>query len=208
MCVATTVYDGDLPAGLVAQLCGSSIVAVDTETSGLDWRVDRLQLCQVFSPSTGPLLIRSAPSRPENLARLLEDEGVVKVFHHAPFDLRFLESAWGVRVSNIACTKSASKILRPELVPAEHGLIRLLATELGVTISKGAVRTSDWGSSNLSHEQVAYASADVSHLIDLLASLVDKVRKLDLLQTYELVCKYIPLDAHFEVAGIPNPLTY
>jgi hypothetical protein len=51
--------------------------------------------------------------RPSALARLIEDNTVEKVFHHAPFDLRFMVSAWQVSPAAIRDTKVASKILDP-----------------------------------------------------------------------------------------------
>lgn len=93
--VRATLADGDLPSELAQSLTSAGCVAVDTETSGLDWSSDLLQLCQLYTPETGPILVRNVSARPERLGSVLEDPGVQKVFHFAPFDLRFLEGQWG-----------------------------------------------------------------------------------------------------------------
>ena len=87
----------------------------------------------------------------------------MKVFHHAPFDLRFMNHASGYRAASVRCTKVASKLLDPQAPNQMHSLQTLAARYLGVHLAKGAVRTSDW-SAALSAEQVAYAADDVIHL--------------------------------------------
>jgi ribonuclease D len=207
--VVVTIVEGDLPSGLAQTLRASGQVAVDTETSGLEWATDRLELCQLFSPATGAVLLRRVDQRPPaELHSLLRDESTLKVFHHAPFDLKFLESRWGVRTANIACTKAASKILAPDADPAEHSLQPLLMEVLGVEITKGRARTSDWGSDHLTDEQIAYAAGDVEHLLDLYAVLRRRLDNAGLSDLFTQVCAYLPIDAHLAVSGFPNPLTY
>jgi ribonuclease D len=206
--VSATFVEGDLSEELARALGTASCVAVDTETSGLEWATDRLQLCQLFTPETGAVLLRGVSGRPERLASVLEDPAVLKIFHYAPFDLRFLEGRWGVRVAAVGCTKTASRLLNPGLASAEHSLSALLSRHLDLTITKGAVRTSDWGAGRLTDTQVAYAMADVAHLIDLHTVLASQLKTLQLWDLYEQVCAYLPVDAHLEVSGIPNPLLY
>lgn len=202
------VETGDIPDELAREIGRNGQVAVDTETSGLDWRRDSLHLCQLFTPATGPVLVRRSDAHPANLARLLEDPEIVKVFHHAPFDLRFLEATWGVRASSVVCTKTASKLLDPANPPAAHSLGALLERHFGVTLDKGAVRVSDWGAETLSPEQLAYAAADVTHLLSLWQAQLHELQARGLEPVFDAVCSYLPIDAHLEVAGFPNPLTY
>ncbi len=82
------LYRGDLPAGLKL----GPVVAVDTETMGLNPVRDRLclvqlsqgdgicHLVQIAKPPKGQRA--SAP----NLKALLEDRNVLKLFHFARFD--------------------------------------------------------------------------------------------------------------------------
>jgi ribonuclease D len=202
------VLAGDLPREVADAVLVSDVVAVDTETSGLSWRENRLQLCQLYTAQTGPVFVHSVSRPPDRLAEVLSSTQVTKVFHFAPFDLRFLESQWHIETANVACTKAASKILDPHLPPSGHSLAQLALRYLEVTLDKGAVRTSDWGATTLSPEQLTYAASDVLHLPALLAVLTERLQATGRLNTWKAVCNYIPVDAHLEVSGIPNPLTY
>lgn len=204
----TTLVHGDLPAELADAIRREDRVAVDTETSGLEWESDALQLCQFFTPATGPVLVNRLSERPEELLGLLQDPNLLKIMHFAPFDLRFLEATWGVVSRSVACTKAASRILEPERPTRDHSLQSLLSRRLGVRISKGPVRTSDWSVETLTAEQLAYAAADVEHLIDLYESLIVELRNRNLEEIYGQVCLYLPVDAHLAVSRIPNPLRY
>lgn len=198
----------DISADLVVMFRNAGRVAVDTETSGLDWRTDKLELCQLFAPETGAILVRNVTARASSLPAVLTDPNILKVFHHAAFDLRFLESTWGVTPRPVACTKTASKLLDPGLRPAGHSLAPLLDRYLNVRIGKGAVRTSDWGAARLTKAQLDYAESDVIHLLDLLDRQLSALDARGLREDFTTVCGYLPLDAHFEVAGLPDPLTY
>lgn len=204
--MTVTWVAGDLPADLADAVRRAGVVAVDTETGGLDWRSDALHLCQLFTPEIGVVFLRQVQGVPPVLASLLADPAVLKVFHFAPFDLRFLQAHWRVRPTPVACTKAASRLLEPTL--ESHSLQPMLERHLGVLIDKGAVRTSDWSAASLSEEQVAYASSDVVHLLDLHDLLVARLQRAGSLETFLQVCAYMPVDADLEVRGYPNPLTY
>jgi ribonuclease D len=206
--VEPLIVAGDLPADICDTLLDVELLAVDTETSGLSWDRDRLDLCQVFSPATGAVLVHQVTTRPPNLAAVLGSPMVRKVFHHAPFDLKFLRAQWGVGVTNIACTKAASKLVSPSEPAEKHSLRSLLSERLNISVAKGQVRTSDWSQPLLSAEQISYATADVSHLHELLAVLEHDLDVAGLSAAYSEVCRYMPVAAELEVRRIPNPLDY
>jgi ribonuclease D len=204
-----TVVSGDLPAGLAAGFGGSAIVAWDIETSGLDWRSDVIGTCQIFAEGVGTAVISvAAGSVPERLAALLEDSAVVKVFHHAPFDLRFMSHAWGVEAASVRCTKVASKLLDPRAPNEMHSLQSLLARYLGVHLDKGPVRTSDWSASVLSAEQVEYAAGDVIHLPRLLQAMQDRLDARELSGLYDRCCEFLPSRVALELGDFPDVFAY
>ena len=92
-----SVTRGDLPDEFADAFSRSPRVAWDVETSGLDWRQDRLGTCQMFADEVGVVVVSLAEAVPGRLAELLENPAVEKVFHHAPFDLRFMSHEWGAR---------------------------------------------------------------------------------------------------------------
>src|SRR3990172_3087677 len=87
---------GDLPeAGLeAARRVGR--VCWDIETSGLDWREESIATCQLYVPDGVVYIVQVRDDSQPNLRKLLEDEQVLKIFHHAMFDLRFMVHHWKV----------------------------------------------------------------------------------------------------------------
>src|SRR5262249_53214061 len=123
--VVSHVGWGDLPAELADAYGQAGRLAWDVETTGLDWRRDRLATCQVFTPGVGASVISMDGGRPARLLRLLENSAVEKVFHHAPFDLRFMIRNWDAQPASVRCTKVASKLLEPQAASNVHTLQQL-----------------------------------------------------------------------------------
>ncbi len=153
------LHRGDLPD--LTRYTGA--VAIDTETMGLDPRRDRLCVVQL-SPGDGtadvvqiPPGARDAP----NIKALLADPRRLKIFHFARFDIGMLFNAFGVMPEPVYCTKIASRLART--YTDRHGLKDLTREILGIEVSKQQ-QSSDWGASELSEPQVAYAASDVLHL--------------------------------------------
>jgi ribonuclease D len=202
------VARADLPAEMMAAFAAAPRVAWDVETTGLDWRRERLATCQLYAEEVGVVVISLDGERPDRLAALLEDPAVEKVFHHAPFDLRFLIRAWEVRPSSIRCTKVASKLLEPEAPNQAHTLQQLVARHLGIALAKGPVRTSDWSMPDLTPEQLEYAAGDVLHLSALLDVLTGTLRKAGLTRLYDDCCAFLPARAILELGGYPDVFAY
>ena len=149
----------DLPDDFVP----NDVVAVDTETMGLDHARDRLCLVQLSNGDGKAEIVQlksNAASAP-NLVRILTDEKVVKLFHFARFDLAALMNRLGVMASPVYCTKIASRLTRT--YTNQHGLKALLLDCLELELSKER-QSSDWGAESLTDEQLIYAASDVLHL--------------------------------------------
>ena len=157
--MAIHLYQYDLPDGLDL----GPVVAIDTETMGLDPRRDRLCLVQMSSGDGDAHLVQIAPGQTSapNLERMLTDPAVLKLFHFGRFDIAALQNAFGVTTAPVWCTKIASKMIRT--YTDRHGLKYLLQALAGVDISKQQ-QTSDWGAQQLSEAQLEYAASDVLYL--------------------------------------------
>ncbi len=157
--MAIHLYQNDLPDGLDL----GPVVAIDTETMGLDPRRDRLCLVQMSSGDGDAHLVQIAPGQTSapNLERMLTDPAVLKLFHFGRFDIAALQNAFGVTTAPVWCTKIASKMIRT--YTDRHGLKYLLQALAGVDISKQQ-QTSDWGAQQLSEAQLEYAASDVLYL--------------------------------------------
>jgi ribonuclease D len=153
------LHRGDLPD--LSAYKGS--VAVDTEAMGLDVRRDRLCVVQL-SPGDGSADVVQVPpgnSPAPNLQKLFADKSIVKIFHFARFDLAMICARYGVMPEPVYCTKIASRLTRT--YTDKHGLKDLTREVLGIDVSKQQ-QSSDWGASDLTDAQMAYAASDVQHL--------------------------------------------
>lgn len=191
-----TLHKNDLPSGLSF---GPS-VAVDTETLGLNVSRDRLCLVQLSAGDGSAHLVQfdghnyDAP----NLKALLTNPDVLKIFHYARFDIAVLEKYLDVVTAPIYCTKIASKLVRT--YTDRHGLKDLVGELVGVELSKQQ-QSSDWASSDLSQQQLAYAASDVLHLHALKARLDFMLQREGRTAFAEAAFGFLPTRARLDLAG-------
>lgn len=190
------LYRHDLPDGLDL----GPVVAIDTETMGLDPRRDRLCLVQMSSGDGNAHLVQIAPGQREapNLTRMLADPGTLKLFHFGRFDIAALENAFGVVTAPVWCTKIASKMVRT--FTDRHGLKYLLNDLVGVDISKQQ-QTSDWGAEVLTEAQLEYAASDVLHLHVLKAELERRLAREGRTELAQACFDFLPTRAHLDLMG-------
>lgn len=194
--MAIFLHEGDLPDGLNLGL----VVAIDTETMGLDPRRDRLCLVQLSSGDGNAHLVhiaRGQTSAP-NLTRLLTDPQVTKLFHFGRFDIAALLKAFGVVTAPVWCTKIASKLVRT--YTDRHGLKYLLSDLVGVDVSKQQ-QTSDWGSIKLSDAQKEYAASDVLYLHRLKAELETMLAREGRTDLAARLFDFLPVRAQLDLMG-------
>ncbi|MFK4041892.1 ribonuclease D [Nonomuraea wenchangensis] len=199
----TNLVEGDLPADVLPALRHAGVVACDIETSGLDWKRARIATVQLYTPDVGVIVLKVRPIPPRRLISVIEDRSIIKVFHHAPFDLRFLRAHWGVDATSVICTKVASRLIDPDVERSQHSLKPLLSRYLDVDISKTQQR-SNWAAPSLSAEQVEYAAEDVRHLLDLWTALESRLGHADLLPLYRKCMAFMPTQVQLEIRGIAD----
>lgn len=176
------------------------IVAIDTETMGLDHRRDRLCVVQL-APGDGSADVVQIPAghtEAPHLKRLLADPQILKLFHFARFDIAVLDHAFGVMAGPVYCTKIASRLTRT--YTDRHGLKELVRDLLGTDLSKQQ-QLSDWGADDLSEAQLAYAASDVLHLHALKEKL-DALLAREGRQELAAACfRFLPDRARLDLAG-------
>jgi ribonuclease D len=200
-----TLHKHDLPAGLDL----GSLVAIDTETMGLDPRRDRLCLIQLSSGDGTAHLVQLIPQslggqggNCPNLKALLTNPEVTKLFHFARFDVAAIYNALGIITAPVICTKIASKLVRT--YTDRHGLKDLARDLAGIDLSKQQ-QTSDWGAADLTADQLAYAASDVLYLHAIWAKLEALLARENRTHLATAAYQFLPTRAQLDLLGYDEP---
>lgn len=198
--MAIHLHKNDLPDGLTL----GPVVAIDTETMGLDPRRDRLCVVQLSSGDGHAHLVQIArgQSRAPNLERLLADPAVLKLFHFGRFDIAAMKNAFGVTTAPVWCTKIASKLVRT--FTDRHGLKYLLQELVGVDVSKQQ-QMSDWGAEDLTEAQKEYAASDVLYLHRLKDALEVRLIREGRMDLAQRCFDFLPTRAELDLLGWQEP---
>jgi ribonuclease D len=151
----------DLSDQQAADLARASDLAVDTELTGLDIHSDNLCLVQLRARDSDDFYlvqIRDNKDYP-NLARVLADPKITKIFHYARMDLLMIYKRLGVWAAPVFCTKIGVLLARPK---KGHTLQNALREIFKIEIEKDEC-CSDW-TKKLNAKQQKYAATDVLYL--------------------------------------------
>ena len=190
-------HKGDLP-----DLSHYSVeaVAIDTETLGLNPHRDRLCVVQL-SPGDGTadvIQVARGQKAAPNLATLLANPNITKLFHYGRFDIAVLFHSFGITTEPVFCTKIASRLTRT--YTDRHGLKDICAELLGVNLSK-IQQSSDWAADELSPEQLEYAASDVLHLHRLRDVLVGRLAREGRTEIAAACFRFLPTRAKLDLMG-------
>jgi DNA polymerase-1 len=181
----------------------SQMLAVDTETTGLDPLVDHIRLIQLAIPDHPVVVIdlwQIPESAREPLHALLAGSAL-KIFHNAKFDLQFLQQAGLTVHGPLFDTMLASQLLDAGVYSRRHGLADLTQHFLGVQLDKDE-QASDWSREPLSPEQIAYAAMDAAVLLPLREALLPHLETAGLMDVAQLEWAALPAVAEMERTGI------
>lgn len=197
--MANHFHKRDLPDGLDL----GPVVAIDTETMGLNPHRDRLCVVQLSSGNGDAHIVQidKGQSAAPNLCAMLGDENVLKLFHFGRFDIAVLLNAFGTLTAPVYCTKIASKLVRT--YTDRHGLKNLLQELLSVDISKQQ-QSSDWGAPELSAAQLDYAASDVLYLHRLRDELDTRLAREGRSALAQACFDFLPVRAQLDLSGWPE----
>ncbi len=193
------LHKGDLPNDVTF----SKIVAIDSETMGLNPHRDKLCVVQLSDGDGDAHLVqldREAYEAP-NLVSLLADQNTLKLFHFARFDVAVFQKYLGVVTQNIYCTKIASKLVRT--YTDRHGLKDVCRELLSVDLSKQQ-QSSDWGAAQLSEAQQNYAASDVYYLHQLRERLNEMLEREGRMELAQACFDFLPKRAQLDLLGWEN----
>ena len=190
------LHENDLPDGLNL----GNLVAIDTETMGLNLHRDRLCLIQLSSGNGVSHLVKISKnfSNAPNLKRLFINSQVLKLFHYGRFDIAVLLNHFGVLTSPVYCTKIASRLVRT--FTDKHGLKNILNELLDIDLSKQQ-QSSDWGNDVLSPEQIDYAANDVLYLHKAKSELDIRLKRENREKIAQACFEFFPHRASLDLLG-------
>lgn len=197
--MANHLYKNDLPDGLDL----GPVVAIDCETMGLNPHRDRLCLVQMSGGDGNAHLVQIEKGQTEapNLARMLRDPSVLKLFHFGRFDIAAMYHAFGALAAPVYCTKIASRMTRT--YTDRHGLKNLVSELVGTDISKQQ-QTSDWGAATLTDAQLDYAASDVLYLHQLREKLNERLEREGRTKLAQACFDFLPTRALLDLEGWPE----
>ncbi|MCL1472012.1 bifunctional 3'-5' exonuclease/DNA polymerase [Argonema antarcticum] len=182
-------------------LLKARVLAIDTETTGLDPLSDRIRLIQIAIPKHPVVIIDLAAISIHKLSPLkqLLNNNAVKVFQNGKFDWQVLEIA-GLRPKGpFFDVMLASQVLRSGL-KKDHDLKSLALEFLGIKLDK-SLQSSNFAG-KLSTSQLEYAALDAFILLKLRARLISKLRNARLLETAKMEFAAMPAVAEMELNGM------
>jgi len=197
------LYKDDIPS----EIQFGDIVAIDTETMGLNLNRDRLCLIQLSSGDGDAHLVQISPQALAdensfvNLKKIFKNPNWTKLFHFARFDIAVIEKNICLLDGPMYCTKIASKLSRT--FGARHGLADLCRDLLDIELDKYN-QTSDWGTPDLCESQLAYAASDVLYL-HMLKKELDIILKREKRQKMALECfNFLKTRCQLDIIGFDN----
>jgi len=147
---------------MLEHLMPVSRLAIDMEADSLYHYFEKVCLIQISSDSYTYILDPLAIDRVGELAPMMSNPLVEKVFHAAGYDIFCLRRDYGFAFASIFDTHIAAQFLGYEFL----GLSTLMEQLLGVHHSKHRQRD-DWSRRPLASEQLEYAAMDTHHLLRL-----------------------------------------
>ncbi len=196
----TCVTTGEQFRSMLENLLPAARLAIDIEADSLYHYFEKVCLIQISTDNAtfvvDPLVVRDL----SQLAPIMEDPGVEKVFHAAGYDIHCLRRDYSFTIRNIFDTHIAAQLVGYE----QLGLDALLEKLLNVAHSKRCQRD-DWSRRPLEPEQLEYAAMDTHHLLqlrDLLAAqLADKGRLLWAQEEFDALADLETAEREFDPEG-------
>ena len=194
------LHKNDLPDDLNL----GNIIAVDGEFMGLNVRRDPLCLIQISSGNSDAHIVQfdrknySAP----NLARLLNDKNITKIFHYGRADLAHIKYYLKTETNNILDTKIASKLARS--YSDNHSLKILIKEFINIDISK-QFQSSDFGG-ELSPAQLKYCANDVIYLHKIHDELYKILERENRVKLYEDCLKFVKTRVQLDLSEFKDDI--
>jgi len=149
---------------IINKLTSYPVLWLDTEVA--DWKTPnpRLSLIQVLAaPNKVYVLdvLNKSDLGQHFINQIMVNGKIEKIFHNAPFDLRYLGKE---RAENVTCTLKLARKISLDVLDVPNRKLKTLAVKLGFENVDPESQSSDWGRRPLSKKQLQYCTMDVVYL--------------------------------------------
>ena len=162
----------------INEFAETDILWLDIEVADYKTKQPRLSIIQVLAYSHdvngSRTCILDVLDRPDLIElfinKIMANEQIIKVFHNASYDLRFLGTK---KAQNIICTLEMAHSIPYYLLPVNSYSLKSLSETLTnfKNISKDE-QSSDWGIRPLSQKQLQYAKMETVYLAQIYQKLI------------------------------------
>lgn len=157
-----------------------TVLGVDTETEGFDFTCRKMIMLQIGDKER-QYVIDTRVVDITLLKPILESHDIIKIFHNAKFDYKFIKKWAGISVEEIYDTFLVERVINCGKQDYGYSLARCVERYLGTTLNK-ETRNKFIGLKGqpFTVDQITYGANDVVYLLDI------REKQLSLLHTYEL----------------------
>ena len=161
------------------------ILGVDTETEGLDFTCKKMIMFQIGDRDMQYIIdTRFISIQP--LKEILESEDIIKIFHNAKFDYKFIRTH-GIQTRNIYDTYLTERVIHCGKKDFGFGLNKLVKRYLGIELDKSTRNQFiNLTGQPYSVQQIVYGAKDVEFLIQLYEKQQPLIEKYELAEVVKL----------------------
>ena len=162
-------------------------IAIDTETSGVDYNKDKVIMLQI-GDHLNQFVIDTRYVSIIPLKSILESEIHLLLGHNIKFDYKFLLSNFGIRLRNVWDTMLAECVIKCGKVKPGYSLLDVTSRYLGIELNKDTRSQFSKLQSGepYTEEQIEYGAKDVEYLIPIMEKQEKIITELDLNQLIAL----------------------
>ena len=156
-------------------------IAIDTETSGVDYNKDKIIMLQI-GDENNQFVIDTRYVSIIPLKHILESETHLLLGHNIKFDYKFLLSSFGIRLRNVWDTMLAECVIHCGKVKPGYSLLDTTKRYLNIELNKETRSqfTKLQSGEPYTNEQIEYGAKDVEYLISIMHKQVEIITELDL----------------------------
>ena len=156
------------------------VLGVDTETEGMDFTCKKMIMFQI-GDENNQYIIDTRFISIEPLRGILESKNIIKIFHNAKFDYKFIKATSNIELECVYDTFLVERILNCGKDGMKYGLKDVCNKYLNVELNKD-VRNQFIGLTGQPYkdDQIVYGAKDVEYLINI------RKHQLPLIDKYKL----------------------